>query len=242
MQDKNDKGKGEKKEEPLSDNKLTELSSKAAAEAARSVRPKATWLAVEKVELGEGKDKQTAYEFDGRNGKEREMTVVVTAAGKVVEIDTLLESGDVPREAVDAVKAVKPKAWAEFQVAEAHDIRLGDDLAKAVDEHVYDLRGSVGNERAFHAQVSAKKVKGKVEYTVTEYTVQIPAGKVDERVSKEAMAALAKRKKFEYEVAYELVEGGKVIGYHFDGKGPNDLPKTLFVSADGAQLHVVGDQ
>jgi hypothetical protein len=72
--------------------------------------------------------------------------------------------------------------------------------------------------------------------------LQIPAGKVEERVQKEAMAALAKRKKFEYEVAYELVEGEKVIGYHFDGKGPNDKPKTLFVSADGKQIYVVGDE
>jgi hypothetical protein len=211
---------------------------KAVKEAAEKMEKDATWLHVEKVtEADPGGKDRVAYEFDGTDGKDRQYTLTVTADGKVVESETVLKkAANVPAKVLKAVQD-KKEAWKEFAPTETHKILRGKDLndPKEKVDTFFDMKGSVGKkDRDFHVQVAE-------DGTIIEYTVEIPAKMVEKRVTEDAMKKIKGREKFTYDVVFELVEGEKVIGYNFEGKGPKGRPRMLFVSADGKQLELVGD-
>jgi len=215
---------------------------KAVKDAAERILPKATWLSAVKVVDG-GK---TAYEVDGTDGKDRDVTLMITEAGKVVECETELK----PAKKVPAkvLKAVTDK-WPHFELTETHEIRHGDDLQTLTDgEHVYDMRGTLPRGKAKAKAKGKDKDKDKdkdreiqvqvsADGKILESTIELPD---DDKVPPEVLAALKKeRPKFEYETVYVLREEGKLIGYHFEGKGPKGRDRTISVTPDGKHVEVV---
>lgn len=194
---------------------------------------KVEWLSAVRIEDEEpGKKKarkKVAYELDGRRKGDLDVTLVITEAGKVTEVDRELK--DLTRVPAKALTAVKDK-WPMFDLKEAHTIHQGEDLAnpKAQRDTVYDLRGTVGKKaRDLELQVSA-------DGAILEYTVEMPEKKWPEEVTK---ALDAKRPKFKYDTVLALHEGDKIIGYHFLGKGPKGKEITISISPDGKHIEVV---
>ena len=196
---------------------------KAVMGAANRILPKATWHSAVKVV----DDKQTAYELDGSDGKDRDVTVMITEEGKVVEFETeLKKAANVPEKVLAAVKA----RWPKFTPTETHLIRQGKDLRGPKDgDHVYDMRGTIAKGRDVHVQVSAGG-------DILESTVEVPLDKVPAVVTDALKKA---RPKFEIGTAYALREDKKLIGYHFEGKGPKGRDRTISVTPDGKQVEVV---
>ena len=193
-------------------------------DAAERILPKATWHSAVKVVDGE----KTAYELDGSDDKDRDVTVMVTADGKVIEVEVQLKKPEnVPAKALAAVK----EKWPKFTPTETHVIRQGKDLQGANDgEHLYDMRGTLSKGgRDIHVQVNA-------EGELLEWTVEVPLDKVPEAVTE---ALKKSQPKFEVGTAYSLHEGKKLICYHFEGKGPKGRDKTISVTPDGKQVEVV---
>jgi hypothetical protein len=211
---------------------------KVVKDAAQRILPKATWLSAVKVEDG-GK---TAYEVDGEDGKDRDVTLMITADGKVVECEIELKMAkNVPAKVLKAVT----DRWPRFEPTETHVIRQGDNLKSLMDgERVYDMRGTLPKGKA------KAKGKGKDKDNDREIQVQVSEdGKIlesivelpdDDKVPNEVLAALKKaRPKFEYGTIYVLREEGKLIGYHFEGKGPGGRDRTISVTPDGKHVEVV---
>lgn len=191
--------------------------------AADRILPKATWQSAVKVVDG----KNIAYELDGSDGKDRDVTVMVTAEGKVVEVETELKNpANVPDKVLAAVKA----KWPKFTPTETHQIRQGKDLQGAKDgEYMYDMRGTIAKGRDIQVQVAA-------DGNILESTVEVPLEKVPAVVTDALKKA---RPMFEIGTAYALHEGEKLIGYHFEGKGPKGRDRTISVTPDGKQVEVV---
>lgn len=191
--------------------------------AAENILPKGTWHSAVKIVDGEN----IAYELDGSDGKDRDVTVMVTAEGKVIEVETELKKPDnVPAKALAAVQA----KWPKFTPTETHQIRQGKDLQGLKDgDHLYDMRGTIAKGRDIQVQVTA-------EGEILESIVQVPIEKVQAVVTN----ALKKAKPaFEIGTVYALSEGEKIIGYHFEVKGPKGRDRTISVSSDGTQVEVV---
>jgi hypothetical protein len=141
----------------------------------------------------------------------------------------LKKATNVPDKAMAAVT----KRWPNFTAVETHHIRQGENLKRDPDDgdHLYDMRGTVGKEggREFQVMVGA-------DGTIVEYTVELPADKVPEKV----MNALKKaRPKFEIGACFKLVEGEEVVGFHFEGTGAKGRDRTISVSPDGKQVEVI---
>jgi uncharacterized protein YpmB len=83
-------------------------------QAAEKAAPGVKFTAASK-ETEKGK---TTYELEGRNAQDREVTVEVTAAGKVLEVETEIELNEVPKVVSNALKAKMPG----FQAIEASTI------------------------------------------------------------------------------------------------------------------------
>jgi hypothetical protein len=196
---------------------------KVVRDGAERILPKATWHSAVKVV----DDKSVAYELDGSDGKDRDVTILVTAEGKVVEVETELKKpANVPAK---VLKAVKDK-WPRFEPTETHHIRQGKDLRGHDDgDHVYDMRGTIAKGRDIQVQVGENG-------DILESIVEVPLEKVPAAVT----AALKKaRPKFEIGTAYALREEEKLIGYHFEGTGPKGRDRTISVTPDGKQVEVV---
>jgi hypothetical protein len=191
--------------------------------AAERILPKATWHSAVKVVDGA----KVAYELDGSAGKDRDVTVMVTAEGKVVEVETELKNpSNVPDKVLAAVKA----KWPRFTPTETHQIRQGKDLQGARDgDHVYDMRGTIAKGRDVQVQVAE-------DGEILESTVEVPLDKVPAAVTEALKKA---RPKFDIGAAYTIHEGEKLIGYHFEGKGPKGRDRTISVTPDGKQVEVV---
>lgn len=195
---------------------------------AKQLLPEAKWHGAVKVQEGD----KTAYELDGTNGEKNDVTVTITAEGKIVECDENLidpETKTPPR----VLKAVRKK-WPKFEVTESHLIRLGEDLKGSADgNHVYDLHGIRGQEKNVHVQVSA-------DGELLEWTNELPLGKVPERVK----SALERdRRRFKPDTVFAISEKDNVIiGYRYEGKSPKGLEKSFFVSADGKHVEQVDEQ
>lgn len=209
---------------------------KAAANRAIGREPNARWLWAGKVE-DSGK---TAFELDGKDTDKRDVTVLVTAAGAVVECETELKNParDVPAKVLNAVKAFRP-VWKNFKPTEAQEIRQGDNLKGPKDgDRVYDLRGTIGaKERDIQVQVTA-------EGEVLEAVVEVADSK---NVPDVVTRALKKAKpKFKWGAVYAIHEytgrGKKesLIAYQFEGEGPKGRDRTISVSSDGKQVEIVG--
>lgn len=196
---------------------------KVVMDAARRIGPKTTWHSAVKVEDAN----KIAYELDGSDGKDRDVTVMITAEGKVVEIDTELKNpANVPDKVLAAVRA----KWPKFTPTETHQLRQGKDLQGDKDgDYVYDMRGTIAKGRDIQVQVEA-------DGDILESTVEVPLEKVPAVVTDALKKA---RPKFEIGTAYALREGGKLIGYHFEGKGPKGRDRTISVTPDGKQVEVV---
>jgi hypothetical protein len=196
---------------------------KAVKDAAARMLPKATWLSATKVGDG-GKD---AYELDGHDGKQRDVTILITADGKVVEWETELKNpANVPEKVLKAVK----DRWPRFEPTESHHIRQGKDLRGRDDgDHLYDLRGTIAKGRHVQLQVSAAGA-------VLESVVEVPLEKVPGAV----IQALKKaRPRFAIGTVYAVREDKALIGYHFEGTGPKGRDRTISVTPDGKQVEVV---
>jgi len=196
---------------------------KAVMEAAERILPKGTWQSAVKV-LDSDK---TAYELDGSDGKGRDVTVMISAEGKVVEVETELKKPDaVPAKVLDAIK----EKWPRFTPTETHEIRQGNDLQGAKDgDYVYDMRGTIAKGRDIQVQVSAAGV-------ILESVVEVPLARVPAVVTEALKKA---RPKFQIGTAYALHEGDKLIGYHFEGEGAKGRDRTISVTPDGKQVEVV---
>jgi len=196
---------------------------KAIKDAAERILPKGTWHTVVKVV----DEKNIAYELDGSDGKDRDVTVMVTAQGKVVEVETQLKKpANVPAKVLATVQA----KWPKFTPTETHEIRQGKDLQGLKDgDYVYDMRGTIAKGRDIQVQLTA-------DGEILESTVELPLDKVPAVVT----AALKKAKpNFEIEAAYAIREADKLIGYHFEVKGPKGRDRTISVTPDGTQVEIV---
>ena len=94
---------------------------------------------------------------------------------------------------------------------------------------MYDIRGTIVKGRDVEVQVVANG-------EILESTVEVPLEKVPALVTDALKKA---RPKFELGIAYALREGEKLIGYHFEGKGPKGRDRTISVTPDGKQVEVV---
>jgi hypothetical protein len=196
---------------------------KAVRAAADRIMPKAEWLSATKIT----DDGKIAYDLDGRDGKKRDVTIMVTAEGKVVEWETLLHMpANVPAEVLEAIRKNYPK----FEPKETHLLRSGKDLQGHDDgDHLYDMRGVIVNDRSAEFQVTPK---GKIE----ESTVEIPI----KEVPKEVKDALTREKpKFDIGPAYVIREDRKIVGYQFEATGPKGRDRMIAVSADGKEVDVI---
>jgi len=201
---------------------------KAVKEAAGRVVPGAEWIWAGKID----QDGKTAFELDGKDDKKRDVTVTVTADGKVVECETeLKDATNVPKKVLDAVK----KKWPHFTAKETQEIRQGEDLTDHKDgDYVYDMRGALGSkERDITVQVTA-------DGEILESTVEVAL----DRVPKVVLDALKeKRSKFQIGTAYavrkKLDKKEELIAYHFEGEGAKGRDLTISVTPDGKRVEVI---
>lgn len=196
---------------------------KAVKDAAERILPKATWLSATKIV----EEDRQAFELDGRDGRKRDVTILVTSYGQVVEWETeLKDPANVPEKVLKTVK----DRWPRFEPSETHHIRQGKDLRSNDDgDHVYDMRGTIIKDRYIELQVAA-------DGAILESVVEVPMDKVPDIVT----SALKKaRPRFEVGTAYAIREDKVLIGYHFEGKGPKGRDRTISVTPDGKQVEVV---
>jgi len=96
-------------------------------------------------------------------------------------------------------------------------------------EIYFELEGKDRRQRAVTVEVSG-------EGEVNEVETEIPLEEVREGVQ----ATLKKRlPRFKVATVYEVREGGKMVGYNFEGKRPRDKEEiVVFVSADGKEVEI----
>ena len=193
---------------------------------AKQLLPKTTWHSAVKLQ-DNGK---IAYELDGSTAKDDDVTLTITAEGKIVEWDVKLsDPTKTPAKVLDAVK----KKWPKFELMESHLLRLGEDLKNRADgDHLYDLYGTRMKGRNVNAQVS---VDGELLEFVNELSL--------ERVPKAVSDALtAKHPRFTADTVYAISENDTIIGYKYEGKGPKGREKSYYITADGKHVELVEDQ
>jgi hypothetical protein len=176
---------------------------------------------------------QVVYELEGEDAQERDVTVVVTAAGKVTTVEMETSLNEVPQAVTAAVTAKLPK----FQATAAYAIRRGTDLARVEPaERAYALDGTEGNEREVSIEVTHE---GKITSLEREIAIaDLPATVMD---------ALKKHMPmFRGTTAFEISEADGLTGYMVDGirgakgkKAKASAEVSVFVSADGKEVQVV---
>jgi hypothetical protein len=189
-------------------------------EAAKRVVPNARWLSADKNKEGN----EDVYDLEGEDGKARKVMVVVTAEGKVTELRTKVPLAEVPR----AVWEAAAKKLPTFEVITAYELREGDDLAGPTDGDLsYEVSGVYSNKRQVIFEITADGEISEMEKEVS--LTEVPKG---------VTAALAgKLPKFKATTAFELSEGGAVVGYQFEGKRSKEKKVSgVFVSADGKEI------
>ncbi len=201
---------------------------------------KVEWLSAVKIEEEEeatGKkkpQKKVAYELDGRRKGDLDVTLMVTAAGKVIEVEKEIKDVDnVPAPVIAAVK----KKWPAFtKVKEAHHIRQGKDLMNPKEEShvVFDLQCVLGKkDRDLKVQVSASG-------ELLESTTEMLEAKWPDVVTKALDDRNAKKKvDLKIVTVFVLREGDKIIGYHAECTKPKGGEVTLSVSTDGKHIEVI---
>jgi hypothetical protein len=192
-------------------------------DAASRAAPKAQWIEAFKVEE-EGK---LAFELDGTDPKNREITVLVTADGKAIEVETELRNKKVP----DNVLAAVRDRWPKFELDEAYEIRHGENLQGRDDGAIsYDLKGNIVKDRYLRVEVSAA---GKF----IESVLELPS----EKVPRELIEAIHKKwQRFKVDVVYVIREERVLTGYEVVGKRPkDDESRTVLVSADFSTVEFI---
>lgn len=102
-------------------------------------------------------------------------------------------------------------------------------LMTEVDEKFYELEGRDSKGREVTVTITP-------EGTVEEISTLIPLKAVPEPVT---AALKAKLPRFKPALVFEIREGGKIAGFEFEGRRPNDREDiAVFVSADGKTIEV----
>lgn len=190
-------------------------------QAANRVVPGVKWTGADRSK----EDEKVVYELDGLDGKGREVSVMVTDDGKVMEVDTEIDLKDVLPAVVGAITAKVPK----FKATSVSEVHRGDNLVRSDDgERVYTLEGKEG--------------KGRVGAEVT------PEGKIVEldreiglkQVPKAVTSALTDNMpKFKLTSAAEIYQGDELVGYLLQGQRPQDKDDlAVFATADGKEITV----
>jgi hypothetical protein len=190
----------------------------AARKAADRNFAQAKWSVVRKSE----ENGQVLYDLEGKGAKGREISLEVTAEGKVTKIEAEIAVNEVPATVREAAQKAAPRAkWSE---ASKH--QDGDDVS-------YVLDGEIGKGLAISAEITA-------EGKVIEIEKEIPLKQVPKAVS---AALKAKMPKFKASAVFEISKEGKVVSYEFEGKRPRDKEEiAVSVSADGKTVEIVEDK
>jgi uncharacterized protein YuzE len=196
--------------------------------AASEVVPDAKWSGA----YQDTEDGQVIYELEGEDAQERDVTVDVTASGKVTAVEMEMVLADVPQVVTAAVSKRLPK----FQATAAYAIRRGMDLARMEpNERVYALDGSEGNDREVSVEVTAD---GKIVSLEREIAVADVPSAVMEGLKKQMPM-------FRATSAHEIHEGESITGYVVEGmrlskakKAKANVEIAVYVSADGKEVLV----
>ena len=174
--------------------------------------PNVIWVSATKHE--EGKD--VSFELGGKNGKQRDVSVTVTANGKVEQIQTEMAFDDLPAAVSRAALAAVPK----FGATDVYEVREGKDL-------YYSLEGQDALRRPVSLYVSTD---GKVDEVSTEVT--------DRDVPKAVLKGLtATFPRFTATAYYEVRKDGKVDRYDIEGHGPKGADeRTESFRPDGKHI------
>jgi hypothetical protein len=202
----------------------------AVTRAASQIAPNAKWSEA----YQETEDGKVVYQLDGEEPGERDVTVEVTAEGKVTMVETEIDLADVPRVVTAAASAKLPK----FQATAAYAIRRGADLARAEpSERAFALDGTEGNDREVSIETTPE---GKITSLEREIEVADVPAVVMDGVKKQMPM-------FRATAAHEIHEGESLTGYVLDGirggkgkKAKANAEVTVFASADGKEVVVAG--
>jgi len=200
--------------------------------AANKIAPGVRWTdAYEDVEDG-----QIVYELEGEGAMERDVSVDVTAAGKVTLVESEMELSDVPAAVTAAVIGRIPT----FTAVAAYAIRRGSDLAGGeAGEKAFALDGTDDKDREVSFETTA-------EGKIVSLDREIGVGEVPVVV----MTALAaKVPQFKAAAAHEIHDRDSLTGYVLEGTRPAKLKGkkgqakggeeiNVFVSADGTEVEV----
>lgn len=190
---------------------------------AKQMLPKTTWHAAVKVQDGD----KVAYELDGTNGNDNDVTVTITAEGKMVEWDVKLSD---PTKTPAIVQEALTKKWPAFTLTESHLIHTGEDLKGPKDgEHVFDIHGTRAQGKRVSAQVSPKG-------EILEFVNEADLARVPQAVK---VALKAKYPNYKEDTVYVVNENDKIIGFKYEGKGPKGRERTVLVSPDGKHVELV---
>ena len=159
--------------------------------------------------------------------RRRALTVLGTAGVAAV----LTERPDPAQAATDEIDLAKVPA----KVRRAADLAVpGAKWSTAFKdeedgETYFELEGKDRRQRVVTVEVSA-------DGEVNEVETEMPLAEVRESVQ----ATLKKRlPRFKVATVYEVREGGKMVGYNFEGKRPRDKEEiVVFVSADGKEVEI----
>lgn len=191
-------------------------------DAAKRVAPDVKWSGAEKLR----DEDEDLFELTGKDGKDRDVIVVVTADGKAAEARRGVPVTDVPKEIWKVVAAKFPK----FEAISAFEVRGGDDLSGPGDgELSYEVGGVYEKELHAILEISAEGEISHVER-------QIPLADVPKAVQ---TALKDKLPMFHPASVYEIFEEGEIVGYQYTGRRSKDkkaVEMDVFVSADGAEV------
>ncbi|MEY4393023.1 MAG: hypothetical protein RL595_272 [Planctomycetota bacterium] len=191
---------------------------------ASQVFGKTVWHKAVEVQNDDGK---IAYELDGTNVVNNEVTVTITKEGKMVEYDILLKD---PTKTPSKVLGAVQKKWPNFKLDESRLLCLGEDLKSQNDgERLYDLSGKRAKKNV-QAQVSND---GEILEFVNEWELEKVPKIVSDALNK------AKGEVFTADTVYVINENNRTIGFKFEGKGPKGLSKCFFVTTDGKRVERV---
>jgi len=185
-------------------------------------------------------DGQVVYELEGEDAKMQDVTIDVTAAGKVLSVEMETTLAEIPT----AVTTAAMSKIASFKATAAYSIRRGADLVQQEpSERAFALDGADANDREISCEITAD---GKIVSLEREIAV----ADVPQVVMK---AMLGKVPQFRATSAHEIQNEGTISGYALEGtrpsaaKGKTKKAKaeakageeiSAFVSADGKDVEV----